>query len=70
MFLRSSCKDVVFPEQVTARSATEEDLQELKSYIHDYCLLFELDADSILSSDFTVVTPDSKNPYRQMYVAN
>lgn len=70
LFLRSSCKDVSFPKQVTARSATEADRQELRSCIQDYCLFFELDAERILSSDFTVVTPDSKNPYRQMYVAN
>ena len=24
----------------------------------------------IMNSPFTVVTPDSKNPYKQMYVAN
>ena len=28
------------------------------------------DIDEILSAPFTVVTPDSKDPYRQMYVAN
>lgn len=70
MFLRSACKDVVFPEQVTARPATKDDIQELKSYITEYCQLFKLDEEEVLSSLFTVVTPDSKNPYRQMYVAN
>jgi len=70
MFLRSACKDVVFPEQVTARPAAEEDMQELRSQITEYCQLFKLDTETVLSSPFTVVTPDSKNPYRQMYVAN
>ena len=70
MFLRSSCEDVVFPEQVTARPAKEEDLQELRAWIRDYCRYFDLDPEEILSSDFTVVTPDSSNPYRQMYAAN
>ncbi len=70
MFLRSSCEDVVFPEQVTARPANDADMQELRSYISDYCSTFDLDREAVLSAPFTIVTPDSKNPYRQMYVAN
>lgn len=70
MFLRSDCENVAFPKQVTARRATAEDLDEIRSHITEYCNLFHLDAEEILSAPFTVVTPDSKNPYRQMYVAN
>jgi len=70
IFLRSSCDNVVFPEQVTAQIANQEDIKELRSYISEYCQLFDLDIEEVLSSSFTVVTPDSKNPYRQMYVAN
>lgn len=70
MFLRSTCEDVVFPEQVTARPATEEDLKDLRSDLTEYCELFGLDVDELLSAPFTVVTPDSSNPYTQMYVAN
>lgn len=70
MFLRSDCSDVVFPSQVTARAADEADKQELKAYISEYCDLFGYDIDEVLDSPFTVVTPDSKNPYKQMYVAN
>ena len=70
MFLRSTCEDVVFPSQVTPRPATEEDLQELRSYLTEYCDVFDLDLDAVLSAPFTVVTPDNSNPYRQMYVAN
>ena len=29
-----------------------------------------LDIDEVLAAPFTVVTPDSSNPYRQMYVPN
>ncbi len=70
MFLRSDCKDVVFPEQVTAHPAEEGDLQELRAELTDYCALFGLDLEEILSVPFTIITPDSRNPYRQMYVAN
>lgn len=70
MFLRSDCRDIEFPDQVTARPADKADMKELKSYVSRYCELFGYDAEEVLASPFTVVTPDSKNPYKQMYVAN
>ena len=70
MFLRSECKNVKFPSQVTARPADESDMEELKTYVTEYCDLFGYDINEVLTSPFTVVTPDSKNPYKQMYVAN
>lgn len=70
MYLRSACQDVVFPEQVTAKPADEEDLQELQTYIKEFCRLFDYNIEKVLSAPFTVVTPDTKNPYRQMYVPN
>ncbi len=70
MFLRSDCRDVHFPHQVTARAADEADRAELRKHLHSYCGVFELDMDTVLDAPFTVVTPDSNNPYRQMYVMN
>lgn len=70
MFLRGDCKDIVFPSQVTAKAATEADVDEIKKYISEYCDIFGYDINEIFNSPFTVVTPDSKNPYKQMYVAN
>ena len=70
MFLRSDCSGVVFPEQVTARPASEEDIAELKAHIEGFCDVFGYDPDTVLNSPFTVATPDSKNPYMQMYVPN
>lgn len=70
MFLRGSCENIKFPSQVTKRQADAEELDEIKQYISEYCKLFGYDEKEILNSEFTVVTPDSKNPYKQMYVAN
>ena len=70
MFLRSECKDIKFPSQVTARPAKNSDMEELKVYVTEYCDIFGYDANEVLSSPFTVITPDSKNPYKQMYIAN
>lgn len=70
MYLRGDCKNIKFPRQVTVRSAEEKDLDEIRQYVEEYCSLFDHDMEEIMSSSFTVVSPDSKNPYKQMYVAN
>ena len=70
MFLRSRCEGIHFPHQVSAKPAAPEDMEEIKAYIGEFCALFGYDADEILNGDFTVITPSSKNPYQQMYVAN
>lgn len=70
MFLRSKCEGIHFPHQVTARPATAEDIDEIREYISEFCEIFDFDEEMILDADFTVITPGSKNPYQQMYVAN
>ena len=70
MILRCACDDVVFPAQVTASPATEDDMWEIRKYVSEYCRLFGADEGSVMNSPFTVVTPDSKNPYKQLYTAN
>ena len=70
MILRSDCRGVAFPDRVTARPATDEELHEIRGYAELYCKLFGADPDALMDSPFTVVTPDSKNPYKQLYVAN
>lgn len=70
MFLRGNCENIRFPSNVSVNKATDEDLKEIENYITEFCAEFELDKKTILSTPFTVVVPDTKNPYKQMYVAN
>lgn len=70
LFLRGDCRNLNFPPQVTADIASSEDMQEIMENLKEYCTDFQYDLETILSSPFTLVTPDSKNPYKQMYVAN
>ena len=70
MFLRGSCEDIRFPRQVTARCAAADELDEIREYLSEYCSDFGYSIDELLSGPFTVITPDSKTPYKQMYVAN
>ena len=70
LFLRGKCDDIEFPSQVTARPAGSADLAEIQEYVAEFCKEFDCSSLEIMNSPFTVVTPDSKNPYKQMYVAN
>ena len=70
MFIRSDCAGIRFPKQVKQHPATEDDLSELRPILEEYCECFGLNAQELLRAPFTVITPDSANPYKQMYVAN
>ena len=70
VFLRSDCRDVRFPDQVTARPAPPGELEPLYPVLERFCELFGEDVEELLDVPFTVATPDSSTPYRQMYVAN
>ena len=70
LFLRSRCENVLFPQQVRAREATREDLREIEPHLGEFCARFGGSLEELLASPYTVVTPDTKNPYKQMYVQN
>lgn len=70
MILRSDCKNIEFPSQVSARAAALEDMEEIRRYVSEFCQLFNFDEAVVMNSPFTIVTPDSSNPYKQLYVAN
>lgn len=70
LFLRGSSERIDFPAQVNVRSATDEDKAELARHLVPFCEYFGYDIDTLISDEYTVVTPNTKNPYKQMYVQN
>ena len=70
IFLRSDCAGIHFPKQVHTHPATAEELAEIRGFLEEFCQKFDYKLDDILQQPFTVVVPDSKNPYQQMYVGN
>lgn len=70
MILRGDQRALLFPDQVTASLASDDDMAEIARCVTEFCDVFCRDAAEILDSPFTVITPDSKNPYKQLYVAN
>ena len=70
LFLRGALQAERFPGQTSLHEADAEDMAEIEPYLRRFCSLFGYEMDELLDGRFTVVTPDSSNPYRQMYVAN
>lgn len=69
VFLRCAPEELkALPKQVNAKLATDEDMSMVAQVIRNYCGLFDVDFDEVMSGKFTVISPDSRNPYRQMYV--
>lgn len=58
------------PEKVEINEAGPEDIALIMPYIEKYCNYFAVSKDEILSKPFHVMTPDSKNPYKRLYVFN
>ena len=58
------------PPQVKAHQAAPEDIAEIKDYILGYCERFGTDSAELLSAKYFVLTPDTKNPYKQLYTQN
>ena len=70
VIFRGDVSAIRFPDQVTPHPPTEEETVLLRPLVERWCALFGGDAEALMGGPFTVVTPDSKNPYRQMYAAN
>lgn len=70
MVVRGGAEGIVFPRQVRVRPAEDADMERVAPYIKSYCKYFGGDAAALLADNYTVISPDSSNPYKQMYVAD
>ena len=70
VIMRGDCSAIRFPQQVHVSAASQEDMDGILPFLKTYCALFGEELQALLAAPFTVVTPDSSNPFRQLYVAN
>ena len=68
IFLRCDFLPFDLPKQVIANEAGPGDLAEIDRHLSDFCREFDFDKGEILSKKFYVLTPNTKNPYKQLYV--
>ena len=71
MYLRCDKLPHAIPGQVRAEDVYGEDCPELVAIIDDYCRYFpEFDRDKLIKANFKKLTPNSDNPYKQLYTDN
>ncbi len=70
IFLRTEHLPKDLPEQVIVRRADAEDMEIAAPLIRRYCEKFGADAEALLRDTYYVLRPNTKNPYRQLYVTN
>jgi glutamate synthase domain-containing protein 3 len=70
IFIRTNSKLTALPAQVTAETASNDDLNEIKPFITEFAAFFNMDADNLTKEKFYVLKPNAKNPYKQLYTAN
>lgn len=70
MYLRGNAEGISFPAQVKKSTAEAADEKLIKPYIDEFAKLFNMDAELLMNDEYTLIAPDSSNPYKQLYVAN
>lgn len=70
IFLRCTAHPHDLPQQVSAADASDADKKEIRPILSDFCKKFHLPLNELLGSHFIVLTPNTKNPYKQLYTPN
>lgn len=70
MIIRGNIDNIEFPKQTTVKKADKKDIDNILPVLERFCSIFAYDFEEVISEDFYVITPDTKNPYKQLYVAN
>lgn len=68
--IRSKTPPSKLPPQVCVNKATQEDMNEIENYLEMYCQYFGMDKSQLLNETFFILTPNTQNPYRQLYTHN
>lgn len=69
-FIRSDVPLQNLPKQVKMHEAEPGELEEIRPHVEDFAREFGLNGSELLSGRFFVLTPNSANPYKQMYTHN
>lgn len=70
MVLRGDAGGIELPAHLMTHTADADDMARISPCIENYCELFGCDRRSLLADKYTVITPGSNDPYKQMYVAD
>ena len=58
------------PEQVVAHLASEEEMEEIRGNLEEFCSIFDYSAEDVYAKPFYVLAPNTNNPYKSLYTPN
>lgn len=70
IYLRTDKMPKNLPKQVSVSEATDEDIAKIKDILKEYARDFKLAIRDIMGKTFYRLTPNAKNPYKQLYTEN
>jgi glutamate synthase domain-containing protein 3 len=70
IFIRTRHELTGLPAQVSAKTASEDEINEIKPYVSEFAGYFGADAEMLINEKFQILNPNAKNPYKQLYTAN
>lgn len=70
IFIRTDKAPENLPKQVILNKASDDDIIKIKGTLSEFSDTFGRTIDEILSKPFYHLTPNGKNPYKQLYVEN
>lgn len=64
------CNEAPFslPEQISCMECSADDMVTVEKYAARYCECFHAEKDSVLAGKFYILRPNTKNPYKQLYI--
>ena len=68
--IRTETKPQNVSPKINVRVAGDDDLAEIEKCVGEFCKYFSKNKTEFMNSRFYVLTPDSKNPYKELYVQN
>jgi glutamate synthase domain-containing protein 3 len=70
IYIRSSKAPKNLPKQVSASVASDEHMKSITDVLAEFSDLFGISMDEILGKTFYRLTPNARNPYKQLYTEN
>ncbi|MDR0951545.1 MAG: glutamate synthase [Oscillospiraceae bacterium] len=70
IFVRCNEFSARVSEQISVARASDEDMELIAPIISDFCSCFGVDESDVYSKAFHVLTPNSANPYKLLYIQN
>ena len=67
IYIRGTVEEYQVGLEVQVSEATEEELEELREHLTDYCQDFDLDLEEVMAAKFSKLRPVSSRPYGNMY---